>query len=658
MKIRFKNSLLLCITILLISIASTSAQENKIKKANKDFDRFAYIDARDVYLKVVEDGYASAEIFKKLGDTYYWNSDYDNAAKWYGRLIDQFSNQADAAYYLRAAQSFKSIGKYEESDKLMETYSGLVGENLVAKNFEKNRDYLSQIAFLSRKYELEKTSISTETSDFGSAYYLDKIVFASADDTTGDRTYEWTDQPYLDLFVADKDDKGKLTNKQRLSDNINTGYHESSAVFTKDGNTIYFTRNNFVKRKPGMDKDKTVRLKLYTSTKNESGEWEKAVELPFNSKEYSAAHPALSLDEKKLYFSSDMPGTSGMSDLWYVDILGDNTYGDPVNLGEEINTEARESFPYISQGGNLYFATDGRPGLGGYDIYSTPIDADGKFGEIKNIGVPANSNQDDFALIVDESINLGYLTSNRDGEQGSADDDIYRIQFSSCKVDIAGVVVDKNTGNIIPFALVHLLDKNNKLIEEYQTAADAQFSFPLKECEERYTVRAMKTGYEPNEEIVDTPNEKIKLSLTIPLTPIDPCPPNDLGCRLSLQPIYFDFDKSYIRPDAEIELAKILVAMNKYPELIIHIESHTDSRASFKYNEALSERRAQSTLQWLIANGIESRRLTAKGYGEYQLTNECSDGVECTEEEHQLNRRSMFIIQNNNVNINNDANER
>ena len=658
MKIRLQKSLLLTFALILLSLTATVAQEKKIKKANEEFDRFAYIDARDIYLKVVEDGYASAEIFKKLGDTYYWNSDYDNAAKWYGRLVDQFPAQTDASYYLRAAQSYKSIGKYEDSDKLMEIYSGLTGGSLIAKNFEENRNYLSEIAFLSKKYELEKTSISTNTSDFGSAYYQDKIVFASAAETTGDRTYEWTDQPYLDLFMADKDSTGRLSNTQRLSDKINTGYHESSAVFTKDGNTIYFTRNNFVKRKPGMDKSKTVRLKLYTASKNESGDWDNVVELPFNSKEYSTAHPALSVDETKLYFSSDMPGTVGMSDLWYVDIKGDNTYGEPVNLGEEINTEARESFPYISNAGNLYFSTDGRPGLGGYDIYSTPITVEGTIGEIKNVGIPANSNQDDFGLIIDEDKNLGYLSSNRDGEQGSSDDDIYRIQFSSCKVDIAGVVVNKNTGNIIPYATVRLLDRDNKLIEEVITGADASFSFPQRECEDRFIVRALKSGYEPSEEIVDTPNETIKLSLTLPLTPIDPCPPNDLGCRLSLQPIYFDFDKSYIRPDAEIELAKILAAMRQYPQLIIHIESHTDSRATNRYNEALSGRRAQSTLKWLISNGIESRRLTARGYGENRLTNQCSDGVECTEEEHQLNRRSMFIIQNNNGLIDNSANER
>ncbi|MGK0386628.1 MAG: outer membrane protein OmpA-like peptidoglycan-associated protein [Patiriisocius sp.] len=639
----------LTILLMFLSIGVGFSQENKIKKADKDFDRYAYIDARDIYLKVVEDGYASAEIYKKLGDTYYWNSDYVNASQWYLRLVDQFPAQTDAAYYLRAAQSLKTVGDYEKSDEMMEQYVALTGDNLIIQNYEENKDYLSKIAFISKKYELIKTDVSSGTSDFGSAYYNGNIVFASAEGTTGGGKSDWTDQPYLDLFVAIRDSLGKLSDKERLSNKINTKYHESSAVFTKDGSAIFFTRNNYIqgKRKAGKDKERTVRLKLYKSSKDANGNWTDALEMPFNSDDYSTAHPALSNDEKRLYFSSDMPGTNGMSDLWYVDILGSDAYGVPVNLGEIVNTEARESFPFISRNGNIYFSTDGRPGLGGYDIFSAPIDEDGIIGEIVNIGVPANSNQDDFGLIIEEDLNLGYVSSNRDGEQGSSDDDIYRIQFASCRVDIAGVVIDKNTSEVIPRATVRLLNKDNEQIDELIANDMGEFSFPEMDCERQYTVRASKVGYEPNEELITTPNESVKLHLVIPLTPVDPCPPNDLGCRLTLQPIYFDFDKSFIRPDAAIELAKILAAMRQYPALIIHIESHTDSRGEDIYNEKLSGRRAQSTKKWLIENGIDASRLTARGYGEYQLTNnQCSNGVKCSEEEHQLNRRSMFIIQN------------
>lgn len=656
MKLSSKN-ILIMVLLVLISTSVSFSQQNQLKKADKEFDRYAYIDAREIYLKVVEDGYASAEIYKKLGDTYYWNSDYRNASKWYVRLVDQFPSQTEAPYYLRAAQSLKSVGNYEDSDKMMESYIAITGDNLVSKNYEKNKDYLSQIAFKSKDYELEKTAISTASSDFGSAYYLGRVVFASSEGSTGDKTYAWTDAPYLDLFVADRDSLGKLTNKERLSDVINTKYHESSAVFTKDGNTIYFTRNNFIKGRAGKDKDKTVRLKLYRAVKGDDGNWADVSELPFNSEEYSTAHPALSLDEERLYFSSDMPGTYGMSDLWSVDILGENTYSEPVNLGEMINTETRESFPFISEKGNLYFSTDGRPGLGGYDIFSGPITSDGVVGDIVNIGVPANSNQDDFGIIIEEDKNLGYLSSNRGGTPGSSGDDVYRIQFAKCQVTVAGTVIDSKTKLPIAMALVKLLDFENNELAEAIADTDGKYIFPeTVDCKRQFTVRASKEDYDSNEIIIQPQEESIVLDITIPLTK-EECTIYDLGCKL-LEPIYFDFDKSFIRADAEIEISKILAAMKLYPDLLIHIESHTDSRGNDQYNESLSDRRAQSTRDWLIANGIDATRLSAKGYGEYQLLNQCSDGVECTEEEHQLNRRSMFIIKNNNSRFDNSANER
>ncbi|MFT5985221.1 MAG: outer membrane protein OmpA-like peptidoglycan-associated protein [Planctomycetota bacterium] len=654
------NFLLFTLLTLLITSVSFS-QENLIGKADKEFDKLAYMDAREIYLKVIKDGYESAEIYQRLGDTYYWNSDYENAAKWYSLLIEKFQGEARAIHYLRAAQSYKGIDK-AQSHQFMIVYSEMTGDSLYDQNFKENKDgdYLSAIAFASKKYELEKTAINTETSDFGAAYYMDKLVFASDNGTTGDKIYPWTEQPYLDLFMADRGENGRLTNKQNLKGNINTEYHESSAVFTKDGSTIYFTRNNLIKGKTGKDKGKTVRLKLYTATKSAGGVWGNAVELPFNRAEYSTAHPALSLDEKRLYFSSDIPGPNamGMSDLYYVTLLGENTYSTPVNLGPKVNTASRESFPFISVQGNLYFATDGRLGYGGYDIYSGTIDENSKMGTIQNVGIPANSERDDFALIINEDDQEGYLSSNRDGDTGSTNDDIYHIQLKFCEVEMTGVVVDDKTGALLPRALVVLIDTdNNKRLVETIADKDAVFSFPATECEKQYLVRATLDGYLPYEQIVLTTSKIIKLKLNIPLTAKDPCETGDLGCKLFLEPIYFDFDKSNIRPDAEIELAKILAALTLYPKLDIHIESHTDTRGKKSYNEALSERRAQSTLQWLVKKGVSIDRLTAQGYGESVLRIKCSNDVKCTEEEHQLNRRSMFIIQDNIPGIDNSQSQ-
>ena len=627
--------------LLALVLAYTSvsfSQKREVEKANKDFDKYAYIDARKIYLKVVEDGYTSAQIYKNLGDTYYWNSDYDNAAKWYSKLLTEFPDEVgDDNYYYRAAQSLKSLGDKEDSKKYMAVYKSRNGDPGILKASATN--------FTEFKVELDKVSVNSEYSDFGPAFYMDKLVFASSSNKTeGDGIASWNEQPYLDLFVADMDSQGKLSNAKKLPGDINTPYHESTPTFSKDGNTMYFTRNNYIDGKKGKDKDRTVRLKLYKATKASNNAWTNVEELPFNSKDFSTAHPSLSQDEKRLYFSSDRPGTIGMSDLWYVDILEGGNYGAPVNLGPGINTEARESFPFISDKNNLFFSSDGRGGLGGYDIFRTALDENGKPGMIINLGEPANSSKDDFALVINEETHIGYLSSNRDGGAGSIDDEIYMV-IEGCTVTITGTVFDEDSNELLPGAEVVLLDENNGVVDSIIVGEGAAYTFTV-DCNKQYSIRGSKDRYAPYEKVIQTPNTTSTVEVPVPLKLVDPCPPNDLGCRLKLQPIYFDFDRYNIRPDAAIELAKILAAMREYPQLIIHIESHTDSRATFKYNELLSEKRAQSTLKWLIDKGISKDRLSAKGYGEYQLTNKCADGVDCTEEEHQLNRRSMFIIQN------------
>ncbi|WP_034257552.1 PD40 domain-containing protein, partial [Altibacter lentus] len=425
------NTLLQKVLLVALVFCYTGAsfsQKKQVEQANKEFDKYSYIDAREIYLKVVEDGYTSAQIYKNLGDTYYWNSDYDNAAKWYLRLINEYPGDVDTDYYYRASQSLKSLGQPEASKKYMDMYISRGGDPGIVR--------ASSTDFLEYQVELEKVSINTDGSDFGPSYYMDKLVYASSSRTEGSKIAQWTDQPFLDLFEADMDAMGKLSNASSLSGDVNTPYHESTPAFTKDGNTIYFTRNNYIDGKKGKDKNKTIRLKLYKATKSGDNYWTNVVELPFNSKEYSVAHPALSLDQKRLYFSSDMPGTMGMSDLWYVDILGEDTYGTPVNLGPGINTEARESFPFISERNNLFFSSDGRGGLGGYDIFMAPLDGE-TVGKVSNLGEPANSSQDDFGFIIQEDKRIGYMSSNRDGGRGSIDDEIYRVQ-EKCEVVITG----------------------------------------------------------------------------------------------------------------------------------------------------------------------------------------------------------------------------
>ena len=637
-----RNAILTVLALFLMQF--TFAQNNKVVKANQQYDKYDYIDARDIYLMVVEDGYHSAEIYKKLGDTYYYNSDYGTAANWYTKLLETYPESVETEYYYRTAQSLKSINKYEESDKLMAKYVALGGEERVVQMFDTDPEYLKSLGVEPFKYVINKISTNSKFSDFGPSYYKNQIVFSSSTkDLSNFKTHNWNNLPYLDLFSADMDENGEFSNAETLRGEINTIYHESSTSFSKDGRTVYFTRNNYTDGVEGRDDDRTMRLKLYRAHRNIEGEWVDVVELPFNAEEYSVAHPALSLDEKRLYFASDMPGTTGRSDLWYVEIHRGNVYGPPVNLGPEVNTKARETFPFISEKNNLYFSSDGHGGLGGLDVFITPIDEDNELGILTNFGAPINSKNDDFGFITKETKGTGFYTSNIDGGRGSIDDEIFRF-VEECVMTLNVLVKDIDTQELIPNAEVSILDEDNKLIEKVNVGEDAAHVFTI-ECDKKYIILGTKKEYFPSEETIETPDEGGVVDLILELKKKDICPPNDLGCRLSLQPIYFDYDKSNIRADAAVEIAKILAAMRKYTELVIHIESHTDSRGNDRYNEKLSDRRAMSTLNWLIDRGITPSRLSAKGYGEYQLVNHCGNDAECTEEEHQLNRRSMFIIQ-------------
>ncbi|WP_349351140.1 MULTISPECIES: OmpA family protein [unclassified Flagellimonas] len=617
------------------------AQESKIKKANEDFFNFDYIDARKIYLSVVEDGYSSAQVYKKLGDTYYFNSEYADAATWYLKLVDTYPNEVESEYYYRAAQSLKSIGKLEESKSLMEKYMETSGATY--PNWD-TYQYLASTQ--NNQYQVKNITDGMNGSDFGPSYYGDKIVFASSSiDTEGSKIHDWNGLPYLDLFEAEIDENGQLKNIKKLEGDINSPYHESSAVFTKDGKTIYFTRNNYINGKKKRGKERLVTLKIYRASLQEDGSWGNVVELPFNEDSFSTAHPALNPEENRLYFSSNRNGSLGASDIWYVDILGNGNYGQPVNLGSKINTKQRESFPFISKTGDLYFASDGHTGLGGLDIFVVSLNETGPYPTVTNLKKPINSNLDDFGYVMDETGKIGYISSNRFGDQGSSSDDILAFT-ADCKITIHGMVTDAKTGAPLQGSDVVLLDSSSKVVAQKVVDANGRYDFgPLADCNDQYAVRASfaEKEYEPSETVVQTQSGVDSMEVNLQLTPPD-CPVDDLGCRLSLQPIYFDFDKHNIRPDAEVELAKILNAMEAYPQLNIHIESHTDSRGNDAYNMQLSERRAKSTLEWLVSKGIDRNRLSAKGYGESQLINNCSNGVNCSQEEHQLNRRSMFII--------------
>ncbi|MEZ4811069.1 MAG: OmpA family protein [Allomuricauda sp.] len=624
------------------------AQKNKMDRANEEFEAYAYIDAREIYLKVVQSGYESAQIFKKLGDTYYFNGEYNDAAQWYKKLMEKYPNQMEPEYYYRAAQTFKSAGEYYLSKKMMGEYSSLSSTTNLAHNFMSSYPALdSLVGIESKRFEVVNITNGMSSSDFGPSFYQDKLVYASASkNTEGSKIHDWTGLQYLDLFEAKLDENYNLTNPTPLPGDINTPYHESTAAFTQDGRTVYFTRNNYFNGKKKINKEREVTLKIYKAQKDGKGQWTNVKELPFNNDAYSVAHPALSPDEKRLYFSSNMKGTYGESDLWYVDIGANGSFGKPINLGPEINTEARETFPFVSKNNNLYFASDGHLGLGGLDVFVISLNGDGVYEKVTNLKKPINSSEDDFGFIIDEEKQIGFFSSNRNGNAGSASDDIYRFREACVPQTLQGTITDAKTHLPLEGTQVTLLDEDNGIVAQTTSASDGTYSFDtILDCNERYGIRAEHADmeYDPTEKTILVSGDDPTTEVNLELNPPD-CAVNDLGCRLNLQPIYFDYGKYDIRKDAEVELAKILEALKKYPQLKIHIESHTDSRSGDLFNLRLSEKRAWMTLEWFVKRGIDRKRLTSKGYGETKLLNQCSNGVRCSEEEHQRNRRSMFII--------------
>jgi len=631
------------------------SQGGKIEKGTKNFNQFDFVDAQKIYQKVADKGYESSDLFKRLADSYYLNAQYDKAAIYFEKLIQEFPEASDSEAYFRYALSLRAIKDYELSDRMMSRFFDLKEDDKRAVLFKKSPNYLREIDYQKGSYEVTKTSINSGYSDFGPTLYKDNLIFASNRDTGSftKRTHKWNGQPFLDLYQVSlsqvSEDKGNKYVK-KFSRSLNTHYHESTPTFTQDGKTVYFTRNNFNNGKYRGDNTGINMLKIYKASLV-NGKWTDAQELPFNSDNYTVAHPALNLDDNRLYFSSDMPGTFGLSDLWYVSINDDGTYGTPVNLGRQINTEGRESFPFISTENDIYFASDGHPGLGGLDLFVTALGKNGEVSEILNLGEPANTSKDDFAFVINKEANLGFLSSNR-GNTG-INDDIYMLKqlrkpSPPCDILLSGIVTDKDTGDYIEGATVSLYDTNSNLFKSIVTGSSASFVF-IPDCDKIYSIRAVKDGYNTSEKIITMPTTSAELEeilqLEKTLKPVNAG--DDIAKILDLNPIYFNFDKYDIRPDAEVELAKVLVYMETYPSIRVDVRSHTDSRGNDGYNLSLSENRNVSTREWLIAQGIDASRLTGKGYGETQLVNQCENGVRCDNEQHQLNRRSEFIVQSN-----------
>lgn len=642
-----KNKIIYTALLLFIAFNSFSQTVVKEKRGNKDYDQYAYVDAIKTYERLYEKGYKSPDMLLKLGNSYYFNADLEKAAKYYDELYTSNPEQ-EAEFYYRYSQSLRGIKEYKKADEMMVKFNAKSGNDSRAALFNQNKDYLAEIKRNSGRFKLENAGINSKYSDYGTAFVEDKVVFCSARDTGNfsKRIHSWTGEYFTNLYSAKVAEDGSLGSVEKFGNKLNSKYHEDTPVFAKDGKTVFFTRNNYLDKR-GFNDGKITLLKIYKANLDDKGNWVDIAALPFNSDSYQCAHPALSPDGKMMYFVSDMPGSLGKSDLYKVAILDDGTFGTPENLGKTINTEGRETYPFITAKNELYFSSDGHPGLGGLDIFAAKIPEDGKFMNIQNIGEEANSPKDDFGFIINTDTKRGFLSSNRDGGEGN--DDIYKfLETRELFIEqaIFGVVTDATTNEVLPNTKVTLLDEKFNKIAETTTDEKGFYEFLKLEPNTKYYLRTEKDGYNTKETPVITGKEEGKTEVNIELekTAAPVKVGDDLADVFKINLIYFDLDKWNIRPDAAIDLAKVLDVLEQYPTMKLDIRSHTDSRASHAYNEKLSDRRAKSTMAWLVSKGISKDRLNAKGYGETQLVNKCADGVQCTEAEHQLNRRSQFII--------------
>ncbi|RDY59819.1 OmpA family protein [Flagellimonas nanhaiensis] len=610
-----------------------------IRMADEYFDKMWYAEAARVYDIVLEKTEAdhSYRLLSQAGDSHYYSGNLEKSFKWYHELYETYKNEITEDKFFRYAHALKGTGRYRRAAKLTQLFQ------------EKNGVPSNKRALAGDDWkgpalvEIKNMAINSKYSDFSPMFHKDSsIVFASAHDSAfiTTRRYRWTNQPFLDLYVADAKNEGEdLTNPKKFSKTINTKYHEASVAFSPDEKTIYFTRNNYGKRlKRG--KNGINHLKIYRSNFVD-GDWTEAVEVPFNSEDYSTGHPSISPDGKKLYFVSDRPGGYGETDIYVVDILDNGNFTEPKNLGRTVNTSKKEMFPYITEDA-LYFSSNRSMGMGGLDIYKADH-AEGIFGVGINLGEPINSNRDDFSYIIDTRGEKGYFASNRKGGRG--DDDIYSFKYLQNLNAISGVIEDVTNGETVADAQVLLFDKDKIQVAEARTSADGKFVFKELMPKSKYTIRTVKKGYfEANSPVMTKSNVGVEITQSI--KPLEEIIVEDKGIlKLETETIYFDFDRFNIRPEAARELDKLVAVMTEYKNMVIKIESHTDAIGKKAYNQYLSDKRAKSTRAYLISKGIDPSRIeSAIGYGEERLLNNCSDGNRCPRSKHQENRRSEFII--------------
>lgn len=615
--------------ILFLTLAGgmvVQAQNRNTRKADQHFDRLEYVKAAEEYEKLVERNRADEYVYQQLATSYYLINNTEKAEPYFREIAN---DTQDPEVLYNYAQTLKSNGKAEDSNRWMKRFAEMAPSDSRAIEFKNNPNYIPKLLEKGERYKADLIGeLASDYTDFGGTILNDEFYFTSSRNTSR-RKHGMTDEAFLDIYKATYTD-GIITDVTVLKGDVNTKYHEAIVSFSPDGTRMYFDRNAFYRGKFQKDDDGVNQLNIYYASLVD-GTWKDVQPVPFNNTEYSVGHPSVSPDGKTLYFVSDMPGGFGDSDIYRVSINDDGSFGEPENLGRGINTEGKEVFPSVDSNGVLYFSSNGHLGLGGLDVFSAEAQGNG-FGKPTNLGSPVNSLKDDFAFKYYPDSEIGFVSSNRTGNI----DNIYRVE-PVCSAVIHSIVRSEATNEPLSGAVVTLYDANENRLASKNTGADGKVEFTV-ECDNKYVLQAAKGEYETNSGHTETrtsqaPNVEIKLR------PIEKIIKED---RVVLNPILFDFDRYNIKPQAAFELDKLVELMKKYPNMIIKVEGHTDTQGAAEYNMELSQKRTQATVQYVISQGIDESRISGEGFGESRPVVEC--GSNCTEEDHAQNRRSEFII--------------
>nr|WP_315175957.1 OmpA family protein [uncultured Flavobacterium sp.] len=709
-------------------------QQQELLRANVLFHKTYYSAAIPLFEQISKKS-PTNEVIQKLGDCYYYTNQYDKALGQYSLLSK--SNNLVEGFYFRYAQTLKAIGKYYDATTLLRQYYTDINDFPAIKQLEDGIKNLKNVTAIGNRFVIQNLALNTINSEFGGVIWNDNLVFAAVKLKPNffDKRYKWNNESYLNLMRIPLDQiNSKDTLVNYFSKDLKSAMHESNAVFTSDGKTMYFTRNNSKNGKRVKNSDKISNIQIFRANFL-NNKWTNIQSLPFNSPDYSVEHPALSPDNKTLYFASDMPGTLGSLDIFSVTIEG-STYGKPINLGSQINTTRREQFPFVSKDNKLYFSSNGHEGYGGLDVFVSDLNP--TLIKVSNVGLPVNSGYDDFAFYINSDSKEGFFSSDRPGGKGK--DDIYSFKeikellIEDCKQYITGIITEADSHLALDNALVILKNAGKNELERVTTSLDGKFSFTI-ECESNYSIEVTKENYTENSRNLSSTAERNKSndgSMTIRSLEtikkeqqiiLDQKKANDLLIAQQLKaaelvalaqkkkdqaialenkkkedlaalsqikkdklladkreaehaiankkekmaaiiaaekdvikekdrliiktdPIYFDYNMWYIRKESKKILNRVAELMIKYPEMVVEIGSHTDNRGNEKFNADLSQKRADATRVYIMEQGISKKRITAKGYGESVPIVKCIPEDSCDEEQHELNRRSEFVIKN------------